>query len=147
MSFRLRYPHEEITEQFLEGGSVTAVKGNLGYFDASGFAGECASNAANIDFIFAEDAHDSTTDGDDYIRVWKIKPGVDYSAMDVGATEQTDVGQLFALVVSSSVHYVDTTDTDNDVMRLIGHDPRQAIGTTNGRVFVNFLSAAMETEI
>ena len=147
MSFRLRYPHEEITERVLEGENVTAVKGNLGYFDAAGFAEECASDAANIDFIFAEDAHDSTTDGDDYIRIWKIKPGVQYSAKDVGDTEQTDIGQLFSVVLDTSVFYVDTTDTGNDRVKLVGHDPRQAIGTTNGRVFVEFLSAVMELEI
>lgn len=146
MSFRLRYPHEEITERALEGELVTAVKGNLGYFDSSGFAEECASNAVNVDFIFAEDAHDSTTDGDDYIRIWRLKPGVQYSCKDVGATEQTDIGQLFALVVTDSVHYCDTTEKGYDIMKVVGHDPRQAIGTEGGRVFVEFLSAIMETE-
>lgn len=147
MSFRLRYPHEEIVERIPEGESVTAVKGNLGYIDADGFAEECASDAANIDFIFAEDAHNSTTDGDDYIRVWRIKPGVEYSAKDIGVTEATDRGKLMGVVLASSVHYVDTTDLSNDRVKVIGHDPRQAIGTTNGRVFVKFLNAVLETEI
>lgn len=147
MSFRLRYPHEEITEEVPEGESVTAVKGNLGFIDGDGFAEECASDAANIDFIFAEDAHNSTTDGDDNIRVWKLKPGVEYSAKDVGATEATDRGKLMGVVLSSSVHYVDTTDTGNDRVKVLGHDTRDAIGTTNGRVYVKFLNAILEAEI
>lgn len=147
MSFRLRYPHEEITERVLEHDSVTAVKGNLGYFDADGFALECASSQTNIDFIFAENAHDSTTQGDDYIRIWRIKPGVQYSAMDVGATEQADIGHYFSTILTTSVHYVDTNDTDADTLKVVGHDPRQAIGTTNGRVFVEILSSVSELEI
>ena len=146
MSFSPKYPHQARIESLPEGESVTAVKGNLGYIDSSGYAEECGADPAIIDFVFAEDGSNDTTDGDSNVRVWRIQPGQVFTARSNTTTAQTHAGDAYGVVLSSSTWYVDISDTSNKRVKVIRLDPRDAVGTSNGRYDVEFLSAISEAD-
>lgn len=137
-SFEPYYPHTVMQLTLKEGASETFVKGNLLLIDADGYINECATDPTLIYGVAAEDAHNSTSDGDNEVGVYVITPDSVWSAKSDTTTAQTDIGLNVSAKLASSVWYVDAGSTGNKAVNVIGFDPRDALGTSGGRYIVMF---------
>ena len=146
MSFKPKNPHEAVVTPLSEGASVTAVKGNLGYINSSGYAVECVADPPVVDFVFAENGHNSTNNGDSDVRVWTIRPGVEFTARSNTTTAAAHVGGWYGVSLADSRWYVDISDTSNIRVQVTGLDPR-SVGVEGGGYILEFGSTIAATTL
>lgn len=120
----IRWFPEASDQSFLKGNFVYLVNGKLT---------ECASDAPGIAGIAEADASGTV---DTAIPITLAKRGQQFTVHANTATAVAQVGAMYGIVLASSIHYVDISDTTNKrfVVDDIAND--DAVGDTYGRLIV-----------
>ena len=145
MSFKPLYPDRAVLLEFPESGSLTAVEGNLVYV-TGGYLTECGTDPSLIMGVLAENGHNST-EGANSAGVWLALPGTIFVAEGTTVTAQTQVGEDYGVVLESSVWRVDTSETSSVRLQVLKLDPRDAVGTDEGRYWVTFISSVSQASL
>lgn len=124
-----------------EAATQTFIKGAVVYISA-GYLNECSTDPTQIAGVALQDAHNSTSSGDDTCAIAVAEENCVFVANVLNggnATAQTDVGRAFGIVKSTN-WYVDKGDTVNERVIVENHviNP-DAVGDTYGRVYFRFL--------
>lgn len=126
-----------------EAASETFVKGAL-LIPASGYIGEAGADPTTVLGVALEDGHNGSA-GDYNIGYCPALPGQIFEGIIGLASDiaQTDLFTKYgvALDAGSGVWYVDTAETSNVVVCIVGF--KDPVGTTNGRVYFVFLAAGL----
>ena len=129
---------EAATQTFIAGAPLKT--------NGSGFlAVIAADDTALIVGIAAEDGHNDAAAGDTQVKYYPALPGMvfEITLEDAGTEGHVSVdGNLFedyALQTDSDKFYLDENDTTNVAMVIVGF--KDAVGTTEARVFAKFLSS------
>ena len=100
--------------------------------DIFGIANHDASGTSDTDVIYTPASPN---------LIIEANIGTSTTAGDIAAT---DMNALYPLNLTGTEWFVDKTDNTNPCVRVIRF--RDAVGTTNGRVYCKFLSSALATE-
>jgi len=131
-----------------EEASQTFVKGSVLIHDAaSGEVEQAGTEPVNeILGIAAGDA--SGTAGTDVAYI-PADPSIVFegnigTSVSAGAIAATDQFQKYPLQLSGTSWFIDKTDTTNPCVKIVGF--KDAVGTTNGRVYFKFLKSTLAVE-
>lgn len=133
------------TIELSEAATQTLVTGNLVYQNGSGYIAECGADPASIYGIAAEAGHNTVAAGTNTLAVYRIRPGELYVAKSNTTTDQAHVGLNYGVVNDSSVWKVDISETVNTRVFIHALDPRDAVGTSGGRYWVEFRAANLQS--
>ena len=143
MSFKPYYPSTCRLAYAPEAASQTFVQGNLVYIDSDGYLAECASDPTAVAGVAAEDASNGSSAAKQ-TAYWAADMGAVFVARSNTSTAQTQRGASYGTVLSSSVHYVDISETAAKVVYIIDLDPRDTVGDSGGRYIVSFTTVAAQ---
>ena len=144
MAFTPLNPSEVSTVYVPVATDQTIVRGDLVYLNGASYATICGSDPALIYGVAAETAPHETADGVYKVAVWRIHPGVRFSATCSTTTAVTQQGVQYGVVTTSGATTVDITDTTNDRVLVEQLDPRDVTGTSGGRLIVTFLTTYIQ---
>lgn len=122
----------------------TIVRGDLVYLNGSSYATICGSDPALIYGVAAETAPHETANGIYKLAVWRIRPGVRFAANCSTTTAVTQQGVSYGVVTTSGATTVDISDTTAERVLVEQLDPRDATGTSGGRLLVSFLTTYIQ---
>ena len=143
MSFKPYYPSRCRLAYAPEAASQTFVQGNLVYIDSSGYLAECASDPTEVAGVAAENGSNGSSAAKQ-TAYWVADAGAVFVARSNTNTAHTHRGASYGTVLSSSVHYVDISETGVKVVYIIDLDPRDTVGDSGGRYLVQFTAVAAQ---
>lgn len=133
-------------EHYPEAASQSFKAGQLVYL-VSGKVTVCASDATSIAGKVLQDASGVT---DTMVAVAILRPGV-WMEMNIyhstpasAITAVADVGTKYGLYVGSNLCHCDKEDTTNTRLKVVALSPRDKVGDTYGRVYVEVLGTYLQ---